>query len=102
MTTPQLRRAAGLTALLGIFAHAFAAETAKPDEEKVVTLSPFEVVSDNNGYYGANTMSGTRLNSKIEDLGASITVVTKQQMQDFALLDINDIFNYEAGTEGTG
>jgi len=70
--------------------------------EKVVTLSPFEVVSDNNGYYAANTMSGTRLNSRVEDLGASITVVTKQQMADFALLDLNDIFNYEAGTEGTG
>jgi outer membrane receptor for ferric coprogen and ferric-rhodotorulic acid len=51
-------------------------------------------VSDNNGYYASNTMSGTRLNSKIEDLGASIAVVTKQQMQDFALLDLNDIFNY--------
>jgi outer membrane receptor protein involved in Fe transport len=76
--------------------------TTKSEEEKVVALSPFEVVSDNNGYYASNTMSGTRLNSKIEDLGASITVVTKQQMQDFALLDINDIFNYEAGTEGTG
>ncbi len=104
MTTPKLRRAAGFAAPLGLFALAFAAETppAKPEDEKVVTLSPFEVVSDNNGYYAANTMSGTRLNSKIEDLGASITVVTKQQMQDFALLDINDIFNYEAGTEGTG
>src|SRR5215213_10302023 len=79
-----------------------ASTTPKSEEEKIVALSPFEVVSDNNGYYAANTMSGTRLNSKIEDLGASITVVTKQQMQDFALLDINDIFNYEAGTEGTG
>ncbi|MEO5959836.1 MAG: TonB-dependent receptor plug domain-containing protein, partial [Opitutaceae bacterium] len=47
-------------------------------------------------------MSGTRLNSKIEDLAASITVVTKEQMQDFAMLDINDIFAYEASTEGTG
>jgi hypothetical protein len=78
-----------------------ASGTRKPETE-VVTLSPFEVVSDNNGYYASNTMSGTRLNSKIEDLGASITVVTKQQMQDLALLDLNDIFNYEAGTEGTG
>jgi hypothetical protein len=47
-------------------------------------------------------MAGTRLNSRIEDLASSITVVTKEQMQDFALLDINDIFAYEAGTEGTG
>jgi len=68
-----------------------------------VTLSPFEVSgAGDHGYYGANTMSGTRLNSRIEDLASSITVVTKEQMEDFAMLDINDIFNYEAGTEGTG
>ncbi len=73
----------------------------KPADE-IVTLSPFEVVSDNKGYYAANTMSGTRFNSKLEDLAASITVVTKEQMQDFAMLDINDVFLYTASTEGTG
>ncbi len=73
-----------------------------PAEGEVVTLSPFEVVADTKGYFAANTMSGTRLNSKLEDLGASISVVTKQQMEDLGLLDVNDIFNYESGTEGTG
>ena len=43
----------------------------------VIQLSPFEVSSDNKGYFSPNTMSGTRLNSKLEDLGASISVVTK-------------------------
>ena len=74
---------------------------ATPQEAPVV-LSPFEVVADNQGYHATNTTSGTRLNSRIDDLGASITVITKEQMADFALLDINDIFNYEAGTEGAG
>ncbi|MSU68820.1 MAG: hypothetical protein EXS40_09655, partial [Opitutaceae bacterium] len=32
----------------------------------------------------------------------SITVVTKQQMDDTASLDINDVFKYEASTEGSG
>jgi len=82
-----------------------AADAAKPSTpppgDAPVTLSPFEVTENNRGYYGANTTSGTRLNSKIEDLGASITVITKEQMEDFALLGLNDIFAYEAGTEGT-
>lgn len=69
--------------------------------DEVLELSPFEVRDDTKGYYAANTMSGTRLNSKVEDLGASISVVTKEQMADFAMLDINDIFMYEAGTEGS-
>jgi hypothetical protein len=43
-------------------------------------------------------MSGTRLNSKLEDIGAAITVMTKEQMADFAMLDINDIFLYSVGT----
>ncbi len=70
--------------------------------DKVVELSPFEVVSQTKGYYSSNTMSGTRFNSKLDDLASSITIVTKEQMSDFAMLDINDIFLYTAGTEGTG
>ncbi|HYC70682.1 MAG TPA: TonB-dependent receptor plug domain-containing protein [Opitutaceae bacterium] len=67
---------------------------------EVVVMSPFEVRADNNGYQASNTLSGTRLNSKIEDLAASITVVTKQQLMDTAAVDINDIFSNEANTEG--
>jgi hypothetical protein len=69
--------------------------------DEVVSLSPFEVVAANTGYFQSNTMSGTRLNSKIEDLGQSITVMTKEQMADFAMLDINDVFDHMASTEGT-
>ena len=70
-------------------------------DDEVVQLSPFNVVSDDKGYQAFNTLAGTRLNSKLEDLGSSITVVTMQQMQDTAILDINDLFRYEASTEGT-
>ena len=78
------------------------AATPSASESETVQLSPFEVKEANNGYFATNTMSGTRLSSKLEDIAASISVVTKQQMADFAMLDINDIFAYEAGTEGTG
>jgi hypothetical protein len=73
-----------------------------PKVEEVVQLSPFEVKAEAKGYYSPNTMSGTRINSSIQDLASSITVVTKTQMQDFAMLDVNDIFLYAANTEGTG
>ncbi|HTO02648.1 MAG TPA: TonB-dependent receptor plug domain-containing protein [Opitutus sp.] len=72
------------------------------EQEEAVLLSPFEVVENNRGYLASNTMSGTRVNSRLEDLGSSISVVTKDQMMDFAMLDINDIFAYEASTEGAG
>ncbi|ACB77553.1 TonB-dependent receptor plug domain-containing protein [Opitutus terrae] len=89
----------GLTAI-GLAQQATPAP-AQPDED-VVVLSPFEVVSDTRGYYSANTMSGTRFNTRIEDLASAVTIVTKEQMNDFAMLDINDVFLYTPGTEGTG
>ena len=75
---------------------------APPSDKEMVTLSPFEVVANTKGYYNSSTMSGTRFNSKIDDLASSITVMTKEQMSDFAMLDINDAFLYVAGAEGTG
>ena len=76
---------------------------AAAQDHEVVQLTPFEVNAGNDkGYYASSTLSGTRLNSKLEDLGASITVVTKQQLEDTAAVDINDIFLYESNVEGTG
>ena len=77
-------------------------KSGKARSEEMVVMPLFEVRVDNRGYYGANTMSGTRLHSKIEDLAVPLTVVTKEQMSDFAMLDLHDIFLYETGTEGKG
>ena len=83
-------------------AQAAAAKESPAPTEEVVKLSPFEVKAEEAiGYFQANAISGTRLNSRIEDLGQSITVMTKEQMSDFAMLDVNDVFDYMASTEGT-
>jgi hypothetical protein len=67
----------------------------------VLKLSPFTVSTDkDSGYYAQNTLFGSRLNTNIGDLAASITVVTKQQLEDTGAVDINDVFLYEANTEG--
>jgi hypothetical protein len=77
--------------------------TAAPSSEEVTKLPPFEVQSSSKdvGYYTQNTTMGTRLNSNLSDLGASITVISKQQMTDTSSVNINDLFLYEASTEGT-
>lgn len=78
------------------------AEVIKSPEGDVTVLSPFEVRSEENkGYQGDSAMSGSRLATKLEDIGASMSVITKEQLQDFALFDINDIFAMEATAEGT-
>ena len=69
--------------------------------EEPVMLSPFTVNTEKDtGYFTANTLAGTRLNNNIADLPSSITVVTKQQMEDTGSVNINDVFRYEANTEG--
>ena len=70
--------------------------------DEAIQLSPFEVTTSNRGYLAPTALSGTRLNTRLEDIASSITVVTKQQMLDTASTDINDVFLYEASTEGTG
>jgi hypothetical protein len=68
---------------------------------QTVELSPFEVdASKDIGYYAENTLSGSRLNTNVGDLASSITVVTKQQLNDTGALNTNDVFLYEANTEG--
>lgn len=74
------------------------------EDGQVFELSPFEIKNSENdiGYYSENTLAGSRLNSSISDLASSITVVTSQQLEDTAAVDINDVFLYEANTEGMG
>jgi hypothetical protein len=70
-------------------------------EPPPVKLSPFEVnAAKDQGYYAPNTLAGTRLNNNIADLGSSISVVTKQQLEDTNSININDVFRYESNTEG--
>lgn len=87
-------------------ARAAAAVAANPapatEKEELVELSPFEVnAGADRGYSASGTLSGTRLASKLEDIAGSVSVITKQQLLDTAAVDINDIFQYEVGTEGT-
>ncbi len=101
MKSPKLLSILGLLAYGAAESSAQTAPVARTTSE-TVELSPFMVTSEKDaGYYGANSMSGTRMNTKLEDIGASITVITKEQMLDLALLNMDDIFSYEASTEGT-
>jgi hypothetical protein len=74
----------------------------EPKKDDVVHLSPFTVTSSkDSGYFAENTLAGSRMKTNLGDLAASITIVTKQQLDDTGSRDINDVFRYEAGTEGS-
>ena len=80
-----------------------AAQRGAVSADGTVQMNPFTVETDkDSGYYAQNTLFGSRLNTNIGDLAASITIVTKQQLEDTGALDINDVFLFEANTEGAG
>ncbi|HXN36376.1 MAG TPA: hypothetical protein VN877_09405, partial [Opitutaceae bacterium] len=82
-------------------AAAVAADQTSAPKEKVQVLTPFEVnAAKDQGYFAQNTLAGTRLNNNIADLPSSVTVVTKQQLEDTSSQNINDGFRYEANTQG--
>ncbi|MGH8020357.1 MAG: TonB-dependent siderophore receptor [Opitutaceae bacterium] len=60
-----------------------------------VTLSPFVVRSEkDNGYQAQNTLSGTRLNSSLANIPASIQVLTKELLLDLNVTDYEGYLNF--------
>ena len=78
------------------------ADVTKSTEEAVV-LSPFTVNSEKDtGYQATNTLAGTRLNTPIKDLGASISVYNKNFLDDIGATSANDLLIYATGMEAAG
>jgi outer membrane receptor protein involved in Fe transport len=72
-------------------------------DSETVVLSPFEVRSDEDtGYNATSTLMGTRLRSDLKDLAASISVATKDFMNDINATDLTSLFVYTLGTEVGG
>ena len=53
------------------------------EEEEVFQLSPFTVsAGEDIGYMATNTLAGTRLKTSLEDVASTVTVVTKEFMEE--------------------
>ncbi len=61
------------------------AQTASPDQgeaEETAVLSPFCITAaDDRGYAATQTLSGSRINTKLDDVAASISVVNAQYLR---------------------
>jgi len=77
---------------------------ADPDKEEVVTLSPFEVTTatSEKSYFLKDTLGGTRIRSELRDLGASITVISKDFLNDTVSTDNEGLLVYAMSTEVAG
>ena len=76
---------------------------AQDEDEDVFELSPFSIdASDNQGYAATSTLAGTRLNTNLRDIAASISVVTKDFLEDTASTDLKELLIYTPSTEVIG
>ncbi len=79
------------------------AATSPAATDDALLLSPFEVrPEEDSGYQATSTLAGTRLRSELKDLAASISVVTKDFMNDVNATDITSLLVYTTGTEVGG
>ena len=95
-----------IAALIGVVAllpQIGLAQTDDKEEEEVFELSPFEVNADSEeGYKATTTLAGTRIRTELRDLSSSISVVTKDFLQDTGAKNTEDLLVYTTNTEVGG
>lgn len=79
-------------------------QTAAPAaKEEVLVLSPFVVNAEQDtGYQATTTLAGTRLNTPVKDLGASISIYTKDFLDDIGATSSSELLIYATGMEAAG
>jgi outer membrane receptor protein involved in Fe transport len=108
MITPSARcfRAGSLLrpALFVLFIGTLAAQQANPpaaapaqggEPDKVLVLNPFVVTTDGDvGYQAQNSLSGSRLNTKLRDMAVPTTVFTQELLQDIGTTNVDQLVEY--------
>ncbi|MFM9080969.1 MAG: TonB-dependent receptor plug domain-containing protein [Opitutaceae bacterium] len=88
-----------------LIATVFAAEAtrpapATPTPAEVVELSPFTVATDQDtGYIAENTLAGSRLNTSLRDTASSVSVFTREFLDDVAITSLSELVQYSVNSE---
>lgn len=74
--------------------------TERDSQGELVELSPFVVQSERDtGYAATDSLAGTRFRTPLKDIAASISVVTKDLMDDLGANTLENLLVYTVGTE---
>lgn len=84
-------------------ANAQRVDESEADSEESIVLSPFTVESSQEvGYQANSTLAGTRINTKLSNLSNSITVATKEFMEDLNVTNATNLLPYLGNIETSG
>jgi outer membrane receptor for ferric coprogen and ferric-rhodotorulic acid len=73
--------------------------SANPSSSDAIVLSPFEVATtQDTGYAGQDTLSGSRLRTNLKDIAAAISPMTAEFLEDIAATNIETAMEYGVGT----
>jgi len=68
--------------------------------DKTIVLSPFVVSTEKDqGYFAANTLGGTRLNTSLYDTAAAISVMTSEFIADIGATSVTEALAYSVNAE---
>lgn len=72
-------------------------------DEEMIVLSPFTVNSERDtGYQAQSTLAGSRLATPLKDIGAPISVYTKDFLADIGATNVNELLVFATGMEAGG
>lgn len=90
----------GLSAVPWAIAQNNPANDQDEEDQNAFELSPFEVDGSNDqGYYSERTLAGSRIDTPLRDIAASISIINREQLEDTAATDLNEVFLYDINTE---
>lgn len=72
-------------------------------EHEIFELSPFSVDgSEDDGYRATSTLAGSRIRTDLKDVGAAVTVITKEFLDDLGAVDNESLLAYTPSMEVGG
>jgi outer membrane receptor protein involved in Fe transport len=71
-------------------------------DERVITLDPFTVTTNYEGYKADDTLGGARIRTKLIDTPSSTSVITPKFLQDLGVTKSEDLLRYTTSTETGG
>lgn len=92
-----------LFACAATFALNAQAQQKEETADDIFEISPFVITEEeDSGYIATQTLAGTRIRSSLQDIGASVQVITSEFLDDIGATEANDLLLFTTSTETSG